>query len=113
MISEIVIVICTPTKGREETNRLDHSVTDNIKNKDKFNDAIDYEPKFDNKFILSIRLPMETLQVVTVSLREGNKNRATMIDIITLLWDNRDNGSIIKRKYTKPYGHILLSNQFD
>ena len=88
-------------------------MTDNIKNKDKFNDAIDYEPKFDNKFILSIRLPMETLQVVTVSLREGNKNRATMNDIITLLWDNRDNGSIIKRKHTNPYEHILISNKVD
>ena len=88
-------------------------MTDDINNKDKFNDAIDYDPKFDNTFSWSIGLPMQPLPAVTVSLREGNKNRATIIDIITFLWDSRDNGSIIKRKYTKPYGHILLSNQFD
>ena len=33
-------------------NRLDHIVTDNINDKNKCNDTIDYEPKFDNKFSL-------------------------------------------------------------
>ena len=35
-------------------NKLDHVVTNNIKNKVKFNEAIEYEPKFDSKFSLSI-----------------------------------------------------------
>ena len=34
-------------------NKLDHVLTHNIKNKYKCNDAIKYEPKFDNKFSLS------------------------------------------------------------
>ena len=31
-------------------NKLDHVVTNNIKNKDQCNEAIEYEPKFDSKF---------------------------------------------------------------
>ena len=52
---------------------LYHVGTDNIKNKNQFNDAIDYEPRFYNKFSLyrySIRGP---LPVLIVTLRGGNK----------------------------------------
>ena len=41
--------------GRKETNRLDHVVTDNLKNnKDQSNKAINSQPTFDtSNFILS------------------------------------------------------------
>ena len=34
-------------------NNLDHVVTNNTKNKNQCDDAIEYNPKFDNKFSLS------------------------------------------------------------
>ena len=54
-------------------NKLYHVVTNNINIKYQFNDAIDYEPRFYNKFSLyrySIRGP---LPVLIVTLRGGNK----------------------------------------
>ena len=54
---------------------LYHVGTDNIKNKNQFNDAIDYEPKFDNKFSLPSGLHMNPLPIVTFSLRGGKKTR--------------------------------------
>ena len=39
---------------RKEINKFDKVVTDNIKkHKNQHNDAIGYDPKFENKFILS------------------------------------------------------------
>ena len=81
---------------------LDRTVTNNIKNKDHHNDAIEYEPKFDSQFILS-KGTKDPLLVVTVSLRGGKKQRENIIYGLTCLWGTRGTGSMIKIQYTKPY----------
>ena len=55
--------------GHKEMNRLDHIVTDNLKNnEDQSNEAINSEPKFDaSNFNLS-SATSNPLPVVTVSL---------------------------------------------
>ena len=60
--------------GRKEINRLDHSVTDNIKtNKYQRNDANENDPKFDSSFNLSSGTK-DPLPVLTVSLQGGKKH---------------------------------------
>ena len=54
-------------------NRLFHVVTNNVKNKNQCNDAIEYDPSFDSKFSLSSEPPMDPLPLVTVGLRGGKK----------------------------------------
>ena len=53
--------------GLKYMNKLDKALTDNINNKDQCNDAIEHEPKFDIKFIISSGTN-DPLIVVTVSL---------------------------------------------
>ena len=78
-------------------------MTDNInKNKNEHNDPIEYEPRFDSKFILSSGTK-DPLPVVTVSLRRGKKQRAKIIAGLTCLWDSRATDVMIKRRHTKPY----------
>ena len=48
----VIDKIRQPTE-RKELNKLDPIVTNKIENKYQHNDAIEYEPKFDIKFILS------------------------------------------------------------
>ena len=72
---------------RKDMKNLDHLVTNNINNKDQCNEAIGYEPNFDNKFSLSSGTK-DPLAVVTVSLRGGKKHRATIIDVLKCLWDS-------------------------
>ena len=62
-----------PTEHKE-TNKLDHVVTNNIKNKYQHNNAIEYESKFYGRFSLSIRTK-DPLPEVTVSLWGCNKHR--------------------------------------
>ena len=61
------------------------------------NADIEYDPKFDNKFSLSSRTK-DSLPVVTVSLRGGKKQMATMITGLTCLWDSRYTKGMINRK---------------
>ena len=68
-----------------------------IKNKDQRNDAIEYGPKFDSKFSLSIRTK-EPLPVVTVILRRGKKKGGTT-------------ESMINRWHTKSYDFKMRSNK--
>ena len=86
-------------------NKLDHVVTNNIKNKNKCHD-----PKFDNKFSLSgwTKYP---LPVVTVSLRKGNKHRADIIYGLTFICNSEDTNSMIKRRHAKPYECKVHSNK--
>ena len=56
--------IIQPTK-RNETKKLDHVVTNNVKNKYQCNYAIEYEPIFDSRFSLSGGTK-EPLPVVTI-----------------------------------------------
>ena len=58
--------------GSKEINRLDHTLTNNIKkNKDQLNDSNYNDPIFDtNSFNLS-RRTRDPLPVVTVTLQEG------------------------------------------
>ena len=51
-------------------NTLDHVVTNNISNKNQYNEDIEYDPKFDNKFSLSSRIK-DLFPVVTVSFIQG------------------------------------------
>ena len=66
-------------------NRLYHILTNDMNDKDQFNGAIEYEPKFDDKIILSSGTK-EPLSVVTFILRGGKKHRATIITSLTCLW---------------------------
>ena len=78
-------------------NYLDHVVTDNIKkNKNQHNDAIEYEPRFDNKFSLYNRTK-DPLPVVTVRIRGVKKQRERIIAGLPCLWDSRATNSMIKR----------------
>ena len=70
-------------------------VTNNSTNKNQCDDNI-YESKFDNKFCLSIRNKYH-LPVVTISLRGGKKDRATVVYVLTILWDSGATCSMIKR----------------
>ena len=76
-------------------NKLDHVVTNNIKNKYQCNDAIEYEPKYDNKSSLSSGTK-DPLTVVTVSLRGGKKHRETIIASLICLWGIRATVRVIK-----------------
>ena len=94
-------------------NNLNHVVNTDIKIKDQCNDAIAYEPEFDNTFSLyrdSIRYP---LSVVTVTLIVGKKNRSNVIYVLTFLWDSGATDSMIKRKYTRPYEYRMRSNKVE
>ena len=53
-------------------NKLDHVVTNKIKNKYKFNDSIEYETKFGNIFSLSSGTK-DPIPVVTVIVLGGKK----------------------------------------
>ena len=64
-------------------NILYHIVNIDLKDKNKCNYAIAYDPKFDNKFSFYIGLPMEPFKLVTASLRGGKRNRATIIAKLT------------------------------
>ena len=77
-------------------------MTINIKNKYQCNNAIEYEPKFDSKFILSSGTK-DPLSLVTVSLQGGNKQRAYIISGPTCLWDIGATSITIKILHAKPY----------
>ena len=49
-------------------DKLYHLVSNNINIKDQFNDAISYDPKFEDKFSLSRDLIRYPLPVLTVAL---------------------------------------------
>ena len=56
---------------------------------------------------------MDTLTVVTVRIRGGKKNRATIISVITFLWDSGYNDIIINSKHNGPYELRMCSNKFE
>ena len=64
---------------------LHHFGTNNLNNKNKWNDSEAHKPKFDNKFSLSSGTLMDPLPAVTFRLRGGKKNRATINDRLTWL----------------------------
>ena len=69
-------------------NILDYAVNDSIKtNKDRRNDSIENDPKFDYCFNLSSGTTYP-LPVATVSPRKGKKNRATNVAGLICLWDS-------------------------
>ena len=76
-----------PTE-RKEINKFDRVVTNNIKtNKNQQNGAIEYEPRFYNKFSLSSGTK-DPLSVVTVRLIGGKKKRGGMASRLIFLWDS-------------------------
>ena len=74
----------------KEMRKLDNLLSNKIKNKNQCDDTKEYDMIFDNKFTLFSGPNMEPLTVVNVSLRGGNKHRATIIDVLTYI---RDSGS--------------------
>ena len=76
-------------------NKLDHAVTNNINNKYKCNDAIEYDSKYDNIFSLSSGTN-DPLSVVTVRLRGGKKHRENKSYCLTCLWDSGATNRMIK-----------------
>ena len=94
----------------KEMSKLYNVVTNNINNINQFDDAIEYEPKFDNKFSLysGTKYPPT---IVTVSLQGGKKYRSTIISSLTCLWDSGATNSMIKRKHTWPYDCKMRSNK--
>ena len=50
------------------------------------------------------------LPVVAVSLRGGNKHRATVVSGLTLFWDSGATNITIKRRHTKHYERKMRSN---
>ena len=65
--------------GLKEINTLDNIVTNNIKDYNyQYNDAIDNEPTFDNSNFSLYSGTRYPLPVVTISLRGGKKQRATI-----------------------------------
>ena len=93
-------------------NILDHVVTNNLNtNKDKSNEAINNELKFDtNNFNLSSGTS-NPLPVVTISLQRGNKHRETTTSGRTCLWDSGATNIIINRQHTKHYERNMRSNK--
>ena len=86
-------------------------MTDNVqKNKNQHNDSIEHELNFDNKFRLSGR-NKDLLPVVTVILRGGKKQRATIISSLTCLWDSGYNNIMIHIKHTKHYDFRIGYNK--
>ena len=74
--------------------KLDTALNNGINNKDQCNDAIEYEPKFDNKFSLSSGTK-DPLKVVTVSLLGGKKHWIAIIFCLPCLWCSGPTDSII------------------
>ena len=72
------------------------------KNQNQNNDAIENYPKLDNIFSLSSGTK-DPLPVVTVSLKWGKKQIATMVVDLTCLWDSGYTRIMIKIKHTKHY----------
>ena len=87
---------------------MDHVLTAKYNNyKDQSNEAINGEPTF---YTSSFNLSSGTsnpLPVVTVSLRVGNKHRATNVAGITFSWDSVSTNSMIKRQHNKHYEHKM------
>ena len=75
--------------GSKEINKLDHVVTKNIKDYNyQYNFAIDDDTTLANISFNLSRSTRDPLPVVTVSLRGGNKHRATVVAGLTCLWDS-------------------------
>ena len=84
----------------------------NIKNKYQHNDAIEYDPKFDNKFSLS-RKNKDPISVVTVSLIGGKKQSVAIITGLTCLWYSRATNSITKRENIEDYKCKIYSKKVE
>ena len=97
---------------RKEMNILDHIVTENLKNnKYQINEAINSDPKFDTSNFNLSSGTSNPLLVVTVSIRGGNKHRATTVAGLTCLWDNGATNSTIKRRHTMHYKRNMRPNK--
>ena len=89
-------------------------MTDNFKNyKDQINEAINNELTFVTcNFNLSSGTS-KPLPVVNVSLRRGNKYRATTVAGLICLWGIRANDIMIKIRHTKHYERKMRYNKVE
>ena len=100
--------------GRKDINKLDHAVTENLKNyKDQSNEAINSETTFDNSSFNLSSGTSDPLPVVTVSLWWGKKHRATIVASIKCLWDSGATDSMIKIRHTKNYERKMWSKKVE
>ena len=94
-------------------NRLDYIVTDNTKTKNKCDDVIGYEPKSDNKFILSSGPNMDPLPVATDRIRGDKKHREKMNEELRCLWNSEYTNITIKVQHTWHYERNIRSSKVD
>ena len=95
-------------------NRLDHVVTNNLRNyKDQSNQAINSDPTFDtSSFNLSINTS-NLLPVVTVFLQGGKKHRSTTVAGLECLRGIGSTNRMIKRRHTKHYERKMRCNKVE
>ena len=77
-------------------------MTNNIKNKNQYDDAIEYEPKLDNIFYLYSGPNRDPLTVVTLRLGGGKTHRATIVASLTCIRYSVFTNSMIKRQKINP-----------
>ena len=95
-------------------NRLDHIVTENLKNyKDQGNEAINSKPEFDTSIFNLSSGNSDPLPVVTVSLRGLKKHRSTTVAGITSLWYSWATNIMIKIRHNKHYERKMRSNKVE
>ena len=95
-------------------NRLDHVVTDNLKNyEDQINESINSEPTFDTSSFTLSGGNSDPLPVVTVSLRVVKKHISTNVAGLTCLWGSGATDVMIKIQHTKHYERKMRSNKVD
>ena len=88
-------------------NNIYHVGNINLKKTNTVNDIMKHEPKFDITPNLYSYPTKEFLPLVNVILRGGNKSGATIVAKLICMWDRDATDSIIERKYTNPYKHIM------
>ena len=95
-------------------NRLDHVVTDNLKNyKYQSNEDIKIDPTFDTSGFNLSSGTSDPLPVVTMYLRGGKKHRATTAAVLTCLWYSGVTNRMIKIRHTKKYERKMRSNKVE
>ena len=100
--------------GHKEMNKLYHIVTNNLKTtKYQLNEAINNDPTFDTNIFNLSSGTSNPLPVLTVSIWQGKKHRATTVSRITLLWVIGATNGIINRKHIKHYECKMRSNKVE
>ena len=99
---------------RKEINKLDHVVTENLKNyQDHSNEAINSDPTFDKSSFNLSSGTNNPLPVVNVYLQGVNTHIETTFYGLTCLWESGATNIMIKRLHTKNYERKIRSNKVE